>query len=109
MDRDSLVLKLVELLDEDLRYEFEERAGIMEFDGGMDRQFAECMALLDVYSRHPLSIIGLSLRKLGAGQYVLVKDPVSLDRLGIRHMGSAELSDVISDFGGVVLLMPHGK
>jgi hypothetical protein len=35
----------VEMLPEDERYEVEERAGIMEFDGGLDRDAAERAAM----------------------------------------------------------------
>jgi hypothetical protein len=39
---------LVALLDADLRERFEERAAIMEFDGGLARSHTECLALIRV-------------------------------------------------------------
>ena len=45
---DALVADMVNELDADRREEFEERAGIMEFDGKMPRAHAECLAFLNV-------------------------------------------------------------
>ncbi len=42
------IADLVALLDTDLREQFEERAAIMEFDGGLTRSHAECLALISV-------------------------------------------------------------
>ena len=42
------VADLVALLDVDLREQFEERAAIMEFDAGLPRAHAECLALIGV-------------------------------------------------------------
>ena len=50
---DALVADIVNQLDGKLREDFEERAGIMEFDGQLDRAHAECLALLEVLRRHP--------------------------------------------------------
>ena len=50
---DAIVADIVSKLDDDLREDFEERAGIIEFDGNLSRGHAECLALLDVLRRHP--------------------------------------------------------
>ncbi len=50
---DPIVSDLVALLDEDLREAYEERAAIMNFDGGVDRELAEALALLQVIARYP--------------------------------------------------------
>ena len=52
-----LVAEMVSKLDASLREEFEERAAIMEFEGAMLRDHAECMALLDVLHRHPGALL----------------------------------------------------
>lgn len=52
-----LVSEMVSKLDPALREEFEERAGIMEFEGAMLRDHAECLALLDVLHRHPNALL----------------------------------------------------
>ena len=50
---DPLVAELVERLDASQRETWEERAAIMQFDGGLTRGHAECLALLDLLCRHP--------------------------------------------------------
>ena len=50
---DALVAEMVALLDAVLRDDFEERAGIIEFEAQLPRAHAECLALLDVLRRHP--------------------------------------------------------
>ena len=48
-----LVAMMVNRLDRALREEFEERAGILEYEAAMLRDHAECLALLEVIWRHP--------------------------------------------------------
>ena len=43
-----VVLEMLSSLDENQREFYEERAGILEFDAGLDRPFAEALALLEV-------------------------------------------------------------
>ena len=50
---DPLVADIVNKLDDDLRESFEERAGIIEFDAGLPRAHAECLALLGILINHP--------------------------------------------------------
>lgn len=50
---DELVADMLNFLDASQREDFEERAGIIEFDGQLSRGHAECLALLDVLRRHP--------------------------------------------------------
>jgi hypothetical protein len=50
---DQLVANAVVKLDARLRADFEERAGIIEYDGQLDRAHAECLALLDLLISHP--------------------------------------------------------
>ena len=54
---DPLVADMVNLLDDNLREEFEERAAIIEFDAKLPRAHAECLALLDVLKRNPEVLI----------------------------------------------------
>lgn len=53
----KLVATIVDLLDADLREEYEERAGIMQFSAYLSREDANCRALLDVLNRHPQILI----------------------------------------------------
>ena len=50
---DAIVADIVSKLEDNLREDFEERAGIIEFDAKLPRGHAECLALLDVLRRHP--------------------------------------------------------
>ena len=73
----GLVATLVKSLDSTLREEFEERAGIVEFDGKLPRLHAEALAILDVLRRHPAALIGVTVLKLrvnGAQQWLLSTD-----------------------------------
>jgi len=53
---DPLVADAVSKLDDNLREAFEERAGIIEFDAGLPRAHAECLALLGILINHPNSL-----------------------------------------------------
>ena len=50
---------VITLLDADLKEEFEERAGIMQFSAQLTRDHAECLALIDVLRRHHLKVINI--------------------------------------------------
>ena len=52
----EIVAELVGRLPEDLKEEWEERAAIMEFDGGLSRDHAECLALLEIIRRYPIAL-----------------------------------------------------
>jgi hypothetical protein len=47
-------------LDADLLEEWEERAAIMEYDGKLPRDYAECLALLCILKNHPYALYHLS-------------------------------------------------
>lgn len=48
---DSIVAEMVLMLTEGQQEDFEERAAIFEFDAGLARGHAECLALLEVLRR----------------------------------------------------------
>ena len=110
--RDPLVADLVKLLDEGKREDFEERAGIMEFDANLPRGHAECLALLDVLRRHPAVLTGVTTLRIevnGASRCLLTTDLNSARRrlaeLGGVEVGTGDLSALIGGkFGGVALL-----
>ena len=104
MTKQPIVAELVARLDENLREAFEERAGIMEFDGGLAREHAECLALLDLYLTHPLAVLGLCVVRVEAGGYVLASDPASVTAMGLRVLGVADLRQVLAKFDGVALI-----
>lgn len=53
----EIVQSFISVLDTDLREAWEERAAIMEFDGGMSRELAECLALLQIIRTHPARVL----------------------------------------------------
>jgi hypothetical protein len=51
--KDEIVADLLGQLDDANMLEtYEERAGILEFDAGLPRGHAECLALLEIIRRH---------------------------------------------------------
>ena len=47
-----IVADLLSCLDGPQHEQFEERAGILEFDAGLDRKLAEALALLEIIHLH---------------------------------------------------------
>ena len=48
MTSNEIVCEIVQMLNETQREAYEERAGILEFDAGLQRELAEALALLQV-------------------------------------------------------------
>ena len=55
----AIVMAIVAKLDEDLHEAWEERAAVMEFDAGITRELAECLALLDLIRLRPAEVLRL--------------------------------------------------
>jgi len=58
---DPLVAEMVEQLDLALQEDFQERAGIIEYDAKVQRAHAEALALLNVLDRHPDALSGVTV------------------------------------------------
>ncbi len=72
---DPIVTNLLSRLNDNLREEFEERAGILEFDALYPRRLAECLGLLDVLRRNLSSLSGVTGMQIvldGQTQYLAV-------------------------------------
>ena len=108
---DTLVQELVDLLNPDLREEWDERAAIMNWDGGLAQEHAECLALLDLLRRHPCVLAGVAVVEVefddGRTWFV------TTDRKGAHRVASqcgsaarfVTLSDIVSGhFGGAAVL-----
>ncbi len=54
----EIVEELVNRLDEDMLYEFHERAGILEYDADFDRNQAEQLSLLYLLKKYPDCLTG---------------------------------------------------
>ena len=52
----EIVSALVARLTDHLREIYEERAAIMEFDGGLPREYAEALALLALIQQYPSEV-----------------------------------------------------
>jgi hypothetical protein len=106
---DPLVRELVELLDDDLREAFEERAAIIEFDAGLQRAHAECLALLSVLRRHPTAltrVIALESEQENVTHWLLTTNlemaRQHLEENACIEIGVVDLADVIDEkYGGV--------
>ena len=125
---DQIVSDILKLIDANVLEAFEERAGIMEFDAGMPRAHAECLALLDTLRRYPEALSGLAAGRSavtastgavmvlqvggrGSTRWAIVTDAVharkQLAAVGLIEIGTADLSTVIKhQFGGAALLSP---
>ncbi|WP_293006456.1 hypothetical protein [Nitrosomonas sp.] len=105
----ALVSDIVAMLDERLREDFEERAGIIEFDAELPRDHAECLALLDVLQRYPHVLTGATLLqvKLKNAVYMGLTTDIDHARRYLKNIGGVEitylnLKDLIDhQFGGV--------
>ena len=113
---DALVADMVKDLDAVRREDFDERAGIIEFDAKKARDHAECLALLDVLRRHPSVLTGISVLQIeldGETEWLLTTDLVLARRylsdVGGIEKGVLDLAHVIHEqYGGVALLTTLG-
>jgi hypothetical protein len=63
----EIVFELVQRLEPDMREFYEERAAIVEVDGGLPREEAESFALLDVLRVHPWALTGVAVVQFELG------------------------------------------
>jgi hypothetical protein len=113
---DPLVAELVERLDESQREAWEERAAIMQFDGGLTRGHAECLALLDLLRLHPEVLTGITVLRVeldGASEWLLAINPdfarQYLADLGGNQIVAVDLADVVwEQHGGMAMLTTLG-
>lgn len=114
--QDALVADIVNQLDANLREDFEERAGIIEFDAKQPRAHAESLALIDVLRRHPGAISGVTVLQVeidGATQWLLTTD-LHFARQHLADIGAIEIdvldpADAIDEqYDGIALLTTLG-
>jgi hypothetical protein len=85
-------------LDADMHYQFAERAGIIEYDGGVDRDEAELLALVDLLRSHPGALLGLRFLRLEGdsaedARYLVASDiDAAYDHLG-RNVRLSDVDD----------------
>lgn len=113
---DPLVAKLVALLDASQREDFEERAGIMQFDAQLQRGHAEALAMLDLMYRQPSLLTGISVLQieLDGGMEWLLSTDLTYARRSVADVGGNEiavcqLADVLlTQYSGVAVLTSLG-
>ena len=96
------VADMVNMLDDRLREDFEERAAIMEFDADLPRAHAECLALLDVFRRHPSVLCGVTLIRAvlnGSDLWLLTTD-IDRARQHVADIGDTEI--VVCDLADAI-------
>lgn len=107
---------LIAALNADMREAFDERAGIMEFDGKVPREQAECRALLDLLHRYPAALLGITVLEIeldGGTQWLLTTDVAAARRyltdIAAIELGVREIPEVINDqYGGIAALTTLG-
>ena len=103
--------EIIERLDENLLELFEERAAIMEFDAGLGRNHAECLALLGVLYRHPsvlTGVIAIEIDEQGQRRWMLTSDTSAVTDLAVLR--KAEVADVLREhLDGIAAMTPSDK
>lgn len=110
----ALVAEMVGKLDANLREEFEERAGIVEFEAKKPRAYAEALALLMVLLRHRAALAGVTVLQVeldGGPRWLVTTDlKVARQRLALAGgvlKGTYDLDSVIErQYSGMALLAP---
>lgn len=110
---DALVAEIVECFSDERRFEFEERAAIMEFDGGLSRAHAECLALIDLIHHDRLQLSDLQVVAFQRGEMTdwllasnLAAAQAVIDQLGGMLVEVHRPADILHEqFDGVAMLM----
>ena len=106
----SLIADLLDRLDAERRYEFEERAGTIEFDAGVTRDEAEALALIDLLRTHPSALLGFTALEIERDGEIWVVVTTNLDAAEAHFGGIQSFVDlaelVRTQFGGIALITP---
>ena len=110
----SLIADLLDRLDPERRYEFEERAGTIEFDARVSRDEAEALALIDLLRSHPAALVGITALEVDQDGHVDTVITTDLEAVD-RHFGReslahiVDLADVVrTHFGGLAVIHQLG-
>ena len=106
----SLIADLLDRLEPERRYEFEERAGTIEFDSRVHRDEAEALALIDLLRTHPAALLGFTALEVEADGILRLVVTTDLNAAETRFGGIQRLVDlaefVRTQFGGLALVVP---
>lgn len=111
-----IVADLLSCLDESQHEYFEERAGILEFDAGNDRQLAEALAILDMFRQNHLALSGITALQIeldGGTEWLLTTNLASarkyLRDIQAKEIAVVNLTDVLEQqYGGIATLTALG-
>ena len=111
-----IVADLVCRLDECQREAYEERAGILAFEAGVDRALAEALALLDLIRLQPMALSGVTVLEieLDSGSEWLLTTDLRFARQYLGDIGGKEiavlnLKEVLwAQYGGIATLTTLG-
>ena len=109
---DPTVAELVDLLDGDLAEMFQERAAVREYDGGYTRAHAEALGLLDVVTRYPEALSGVTVFAIeldGTTHWIVSTDrssePSALTGARVKAVPAPGVAEIVrKTFGGKALL-----
>ena len=106
MTKPSLIADLLDRLDAERRYLFDERAGIVEVENGVDRDTAEILALIDLLRAHPAALLGVTTFGVTGGSFVVTTNAdATTDLFGVDAIRTVDLADVIkTQFNGLAVL-----
>ena len=109
MSQPSLIADLLDRLDAERRYEFDERAGMLEVENGVDRDTAEILALIDLLRAHPAALIGVTAFEVAHGPtrsfLVTTNADSTADLFGDSALRTVDLADVLREqFDGLAVL-----
>ncbi len=111
-----IVSDLLACLNEHQHEQFQERAGILEFEAGLDRQLSEALAILDLIRINPLALSGITALQIemdGSTEWLITTDLAfaqqHLADIGAKEIALADLADVVKQqYGGVAALTTLG-
>ena len=97
-DLNPLVVDLVDLLDPDMREQFEDQIAVIEHLAETPRVLAECLALLALLHRYPGALLGVSVLEFevsGERRWLLTRDiAAARDRLAKMCVGRSRVVDL---------------
>src|SRR5690606_9196904 len=112
-DLNPLVVDLVDLLDPDMREQFEDQIAVIEHIGEAPRVLAECFALLSLLHQYPGALLGVSLLEYEVGgepRWLLTRASASarasLEAMAVGRCRIVDLHGVLwKEYGGMATLV----
>ena len=109
----SLIADLLARLDVELRYQFDESAGAIEFGSGVPRDEAEALGLIDLLRSHPGALLGVTAYEIEQGgriDVIVTTDADAAGSAGSALLRTVDLAEVIATrFGGIAVLGPFDQ